>query len=749
MNDTRFDPEAAGGTGSRADIRERDYYFGDAGPGYYNVGEGLYPPSEERGSSFQGYLRALWYRKWIVLAVFALVVGIGVANTWKLKEHYVSQATIEVQKVIPTSSNLNEMLSAFGQFDVYFQTQVLALKDRRTAEEYLIRTKQWPGATDQGQPSVPDAAQNATASQDPIAIERERTGVIAGVLSRVNVETVPGTQLIRVEMTADQPQAAQQTLRQYVESFMALDQNKRTGFASGIKSLLRKELDEAERQLAKSERDLQEFSSKHGLVTLNRGSDQTTSFLDKAGTNLLQSRERRLQLETMDQMKDVVLPAHTSEQYLQNLRTQLATLKSEYSSMQSLYSPDYFKLVLMKSKVQSLETAVAELEKSNLTSMLDAAKAAESLADEQYERVKREALERSPLASQYEILKKIMEANGQMYVALLQKYKQATLDQGILGPTVSMFSPPTMPLAPVRASRAKVLIMAVMLGLLGGMAVALGLDRLDNTVRTTDELEKTMKAPLLGVVPKTETLEILDRPDPKHRKVEFVPFLVPVSQLADAIRVVESATEAVLAECSSATLCVSSALPLEGKTFISVAMGTVMASEGKRVLIIDGDMRRPRIQKLFEESTEGPGLSDLITGACRDVSAAVRNSHVPGLCYLPAGSFTDNPVALLKSGKMPLVLEQCRQSFDVVILDAPPLMGMADATILSRHADGLVLVTKQGHTPLDALKRAQEAIQMGRVRLLGVVLNMVYRESGQYDYYSSKYSDRYHRQKSA
>jgi len=195
---------------------------------------------------------------------------------------------------------------------------------------------------------------------------------------------------------------------------------------------------------------------------------------------------------------------------------------------------------------------------------------------------------------------------------------------------------------------------------------------------------------------------------------------------------------------SSCSVCISSALPLEGKTLMSVVMGTVIASEHKNVLIVDGDLRRPRIHSVFSVRGGETGLSDLITGKCTELKDAVRQSHVPGLYYMTSGSRPENPVALLKTMRMQQILEACKKVFDVVVLDAPPVLGLVDARILSSYCDGLILVTKAGHTSIEMLRQAKEAVFQGQGRLLGIVLNMTERKHhGYYDYYNHKYS--YHR----
>jgi polysaccharide biosynthesis transport protein len=166
------------------------------------------------------------------------------------------------------------------------------------------------------------------------------------------------------------------------------------------------------------------------------------------------------------------------------------------------------------------------------------------------------------------------------------------------------------------------------------------------------------------------------------------------------------------------------------------------------VLVIDCDLRRPRIHEVFKTDLAGPGLSDLITGKCIDIKEAIRKSHVPGLFYMTSGTIPENPVPLLKTNTVKQILDSCRKTFDYVILDAPPVLGLVDATILSGYADGLVLVTKAGETPLDVLRQAKDSVFRGQGRVLGIVLNMAGGKSSRYSYYrygQGRYGYHYHK----
>jgi polysaccharide biosynthesis transport protein len=414
--------------------------------------------------------------------------------------------------------------------------------------------------------------------------------------------------------------------------------------------------------------------------------------------------------------------------------------------LKAIYSPDYFKMGLLRNKIESLEQAIAELEQSTLDSALESAKKKEAMSSEVYEKSKQEAMGLSALMVQYEILRKMVDANGQLYVMLLQKSKQAELDSGIMGHNVSITNPPSLPFAPVYPIKSKIVLLGAVLGLFGGIAAAIVLEAFDRSVHSSKEIEKHLKIPILGEVPRIGRDDYDEVTDPQTSAVEFVAHRYPTSPFTDSIRIVQNSVSSFIPGETGVTMCVSSALPLEGKTLISVVMATVIASELKRVLVIDGDLRRPRIHEVFKSKNESPGLADLITGKCVEVREAVHRSPVPGLFYMTSGSRSENPVALLKTERMQNILDECRKDFDFVILDAPPILGLVDASILSAYADGLILVTKSGHTPLDVLVQAKESVFRGRGRLLGIVINMAeHKSSGSRYYYNYRYNRYYHK----
>ncbi len=741
MNDSGNRMDNQNGVGRNLPYGERIPYAGLNG---YNVYDGAYGPEDDPGISWSRYVQAVLYRKWIVIGVFVLAVVAGVYHAYSIKPLYRSEATIEIQKAGPISTGVPFALAFYGHFDLYFQTQIQNLKNTKIADQFLTRIDQLSRQGGTEDVTGSDEGDPSSTNKDHPEEERRRNALIGSVLGRINVTPIERTQLIYVSMTDGDPKRAKQMLGIYLEVFKEEDKRKRNEFAAQLRSWLREELEESEKKLRKSEQDLLNFSAKHGVVFLEGNPDQADTFLEKASRDYYQSKDDRLQLESLEHGKQKLLPARANHEYLTTLKSQLAELKSEYTAKKAVYSPTYFKMVLLESRISSLSNAVSEIEQSTKSESLEVARKREAVAEQAYERSKKKAMEMSPLAVQYQILRQIVEANGKMYVKLLQKYKQAQLDHQIMGHNLVIANAPSLPIAPINLKTRRIILTAVILGLLGGIGIAVAVETFDRTVRSTTEIERKLHVPVLGFVPKVHPGRSIGRGDTSPARDEFMPFRLPWSELADSIRVIQNTAEALMADQSTSTICVSSALPREGKTFVSVSMATAMACDHKKVLLIEGDMRRPRLQDLFGKERGGPGLSDLLKGNVAGLDQVIRRSHIPGLFYIPAGMAADNPVSLLKSQGMRKTLEVCRGKFDFVFVDAPPVVGMADAGILSRYSDGLILVTKQGHTPMEVLRQAQESVMVGQeVRLLGIVLNMVYREANEYDYYASRYGYRY------
>lgn len=716
-------------------------------------------PSEEQ-KSLLDYFYGILNRKWTVLAVF--LVGLAVAGfvVYTSVPYYISRATIEINRLYPSASTMREAIDFFGQGDLYFQTQIHTLTSRGLAAKFLQRMaserSQDPGneetaagktVSEPTKPETNDPAKDSGQSKQ-LAEERNKTASINAVLGRLRVTPLKGTRMINVTMGASDPVMAREMLDVYLKTFIELSDKKRDQLGSKMRQWLKDELAQAEKRLKASELDLLEFSRKHDIIVLGKNPNPKIGEFEKAGQEWIRSKSERVKLEALRYEKERTLPAHVSDEYLHSLKTKLAALKSEYAGMEGIYSPDYFKMALLRNKIKAVEKAIGEIQQNVLSSELGAAKKKEAHSREAYEKAKKEAIGMNSLAVKYGILKKAVEANEKLYLMLLQRSKQAEMDHGSMGYQIVMTSPPTLPLAPIKPRKGRIMFIGALLGLVGGIVLAFCLDLIDNTVQSTQEIQERLNLPILGAVPVLERGKTGKVGEDETTGIEFTAYRFPASPFTDAVRIVQNAASAFMPEDSGCSMLVTSALPLEGKTLISVVMGTVIASEKKKALIIDGDMRNPRIHQVFQSLPGDVGLSDLLTGKAVKLREAIRQSHVPGLYYMPAGFYPQNPVALLKNNRIQDILDACKKVFDAVIVDAPPLLGLVDARILADFADGLILVTRAGHTPVAVLREAKEAVYQGKGRLLGIVLNMADYKKGYghgSGYYGSRYYNRYYR----
>lgn len=697
--------------------------------------------------SLLDYARAILNRKWIVIMGFILGVGIAAFIAYTSEPYYISSATIEINRIHPTVTGANDMFLMWGQSELYFQSQIEALKSRGLAEKFLEHmAKKEAGSADKE--SATRASGTSAPASDKAAskTEENRAASLNAIVGSVKVEPLKGTRMIEVEMGASDPVVARDMLSAYIETFIELTDSKQEQLGEKMRSWLSRELVEAENRLKESERELLEFSKEHDIVVVGKAPNPKVGEFEKAGQEWLKSQSNRLMLEERRYERERTLPSELGDNYLESLRAKLAALKSEYTSMEAIYSPEYFKMALLKKKISAMEQAIAEIEQSNLSSALGAAKRKEDESRQAFEKAKGEAIGMNSVAVKYSILKKAVDANESVYHMLLQRSKQAELDHGIAGWQVSVTSPPTLPLTPVRPKKAKIMFTGAILGLLAGIGLALCLNLIDTSVQSAQDIQERLNLPVLGAIPVLDTpkMSMSDTDLPLGRP-EFMAHRFPSSPFTDAVRIVQNAASALLPHDSGASVVVTSALPLEGKTLMSVVMGTVFASERKKALVIDGDLRSPSVQDIFQAPANGLGLSDLLTGKVSRLKETIRQSHVPGLYYIPAGTRPENPAALLKDARIHDIVEACKKVFDVVIIDAPPILGLVDARIWASYGDGIIMISKAGHTPISFLREARDAVYQSRGRLLGIVLNMADARKGYgLAYYNSRYYNRYY-----
>jgi succinoglycan biosynthesis transport protein ExoP len=425
---------------------------------------------------------------------------------------------------------------------------------------------------------------------------------------------------------------------------------------------------------------------------------------------------------------------------VQALKAELALLQKEEARLAETLGDRHPDMVRVRGQIRSTEEKIR-------AEMRNVARAAESeyrtaLAKEArlaatLEAVKREAQDTNRKSIDYSALKREVETNRQLYQDLLTKTKQTGLETELKTTNIRVVEKAERPRGPVSPNKMRNYQIAIILGLLVGIGLALGFEHLDNTFKTPEDVKESLQVPFLGMVPDVS----LKAGGGASRGPNASQILKsPNSAVADAYRVLRTNLIFTSAETTGRVILVTSASPGEGKTTTLANLATALAQNGAKVLAVDGDLRRPTLNHHFGLQ-KTPGLSDLIVGKAA-ASQAIQSTRVNGLQLLACGYQPPNPAELLGSPMMKQILDAIRAHYDWVLIDAPPLLAMADAPVLSSLVEGVVLVLAAEVATKPAVMRAIDQVHGVGGKVIGVVLNKVNLERNSY-YYSQYYGEYY------
>jgi capsular exopolysaccharide synthesis family protein len=352
---------------------------------------------------------------------------------------------------------------------------------------------------------------------------------------------------------------------------------------------------------------------------------------------------------------------------------------------------------------------LARTNEKNLSSLLSQAKNEASTLNDKY--------------IQYKILKRDVDTNRDLYNALVGKMKEQAVSEKVKTANVWVIEPAKIPSSPVSSHKARKIFLGIILGLLGGAGLAFFIEYLDNTIKSPEEAETRLKAPVLGVISHLSK---------KDEKVEFSVTSDPLSAISENYKAIRTSILLSSADNPPACLLVCSMAPKEGKTTTAANLASALAQQGKKVILIDADLRRPRIHKVYERENQA-GLSSHLAGNSDPV--IITDKLPDGIHIMTSGPIPPDPSELLGSKRLAALIETLRQTYDFIIIDSPPLMSVSDSLILAKLADGTVIVTRAAKTTYDMAQKGLKQLRDIGAHVIGLVINGAdFRKSG-YDYY--------------
>ncbi|MBK8507143.1 MAG: polysaccharide biosynthesis tyrosine autokinase [Candidatus Competibacteraceae bacterium] len=551
------------------------------------------------------------------------------------------------------------------------------------------------------------------------------------------VDPVRNSRLVKLYYNSVEPELAASVLNTLAKAFVDLNLERRFEASQYARNFLQERLQQIKAKLEDSEREMVEFATKQGIVNVSgdENKDIVAQRLADLNIGLAAVEKQRIGAEAVYR-KMLDTRGHGLSQVLdskiiQDLKDSKAKLEAQYQENLKIYKPAYPIMVQLRGQIdqtnRQIEQEVANI-RGAITTTYEAAKTEESLLRTKLDQIKGDVLNLQGHNIQLSILRREADTNRELYNGLLQRYKEIGAAAGIGTNNISVVDEATPPIFPYKPNLPLYTLLALVIGLMGGIGLAFLREHFDDTFKQPEEIEKLLGLSVLGFIP------WIQRKRGETRPVALMSNDKPGSPLAEAYRSLGATLVFSTSSGMPRSLAVTSATIGEGKSTSVVNLGIQFARAGKKVLLIDADLRNPVLHRLFEINND-VGLTNLLTGDQARSANIAKSTQVPDLFVITSGPMAPNPAELLAGSKMVDLLALASEKFDQILVDSPPVMGLADALILGNLCDGTLLSIDMNHTRRDYIRAACKRLRGARVHLIGVLLTKIQAHYGTYSYY--------------
>ena len=738
-----------------------------APPGYNYA-----PYQEEKEVHLRDYWKVIQKRKWTIIAFFSIVVIATAVGTYTARPIYRGTTTIEINKENPQIVDFKEIFTVNMEDTDYYQTQYKILESRTLARRVIQALKLSESPEFQPQSETPfqqwksrtllslstfitpskNHSSNNPSGNDPSENVKE-TSLINEFLAKLKIEPIRNSRLVKIHFDSNSAQLSTRVPNTLAATYIQQNLEARFFSTEQAKEWLTKQLEDLKAKVERSDEDLQAFGSQHDIISLDDKENVTVQRLGELNEALTKAETERMSKEALyKQAKGGsldVLPAILENKLIQDLKQSYIQLEAQSMKLSETFKPQYPEAVRVRSQMEIIQKRLkSEIGKVMLSIKNDyeSSLRREALLREAFEQQKAKALEMKAKAIQYNILKREADTNRELYKDILQRMKEAGVSAGIKASNIQIIDQAELPTSPYKPDKKRNLLLAAVVGLFLGVGLVFFFEYLDNTVKTPEDVEQLIRLPSFGMVPEISSERRRRLEQGNSCPVELITYGHPKSMLSEAYRSIRTSILLSFSEKPPKKIAITSPNPEEGKTTTVINTAIALSQTGAQVLIIDTDLRKPRIHKVFNHKAlnheNGLGLSHFLSGH-GDLDSIVKISEVPNLFYIPAGPIPPNPSELLGSNLFKKMVESLEARFDHILFDSPPVLGFADSIVLSNSVDGVILTVLGGKTPRETLRRAKEVLRQVNIKILGVVINRVDIRRSDYGYYYYRYHSYY------
>lgn len=687
----------------------------------------------------------------LITAIILVALGMALAITLLDTPRYTANTTIQINdssdRVIGENDDQTAQESNLYDVDRFLKTQTDILRSRGLAQRVAQKLKL------QTRPEFYTAMESKAPGAGATA-EGMRNQVVGLLQGNLKVNLPRDSRIVTISFESADPAMSAEIANAFASEFIQSNLQRKFDSSSYAREFVANQMAEAKQRVEQAERNLNDYSRSTGLIRTGDAAGQDSG-AGAGGESITSASLIQLNQAANQATADRVaaegrwraissVPLLSSREVLGNatvsgLMTDRATTQAELQRELSKHLEDYPTVREKRAQLAKLDSelqSAAQSVRNSIRAEMLAAQGTEQALLAKLESLKGETLREQDKTVQYGLLKREADTNRTLYDGLLKRYNELNATAGISSSNVSIIDTAERPTVPTSPNMFKNLLLALLIGV-GLAALTLFIkDQLDDAIRVPEDVESKLRLPLLGVVPKATGRDPdAEMGDPKS----------PVSEAYNSLR-------AALLYSTSAGLpqvmLVTSAQSAEGKTTTSFATAASLARMGRKVALIDADLRRPSIHRRFGLSNER-GLTDLLTSG-DPVETAVLATPQENLFVIASGPIPPSPTELVSSPRMEQVVQELARTYDVVVIDSPPILGLADAPALSALADGVIFVVESDRSRRGSLKTALRRLRAMRPILLGAVLTKFdptrsgnrYSEYYGYQYYTYEHSDR-------
>jgi succinoglycan biosynthesis transport protein ExoP len=715
----------------------------------YQEPQGYGPYGDEDTKSFDifKYVRIAMKYKWLIAGITLAVFAVTALSNFMTTPIYMATSSIQIDREASKILDKGDVNGTETGGQDFYLTQYQLLQSRTLAERVAV-------ALSLGN----DKAFNSTVAPSLLSLIRSKISALifsdeeqpedatvtadknraaaARLMGGLDIEPLRGSRIVTISFFHPDPAVAQRVANGYADVFITDNLDRRFEASAYARKFLEERLSQLKSKLEESEKQAVQYADDKGIITVGEGKTVVDADVEAINTKLTEARYEKMRLELVWQRVEnadgLEIAEIRNNETVQENRKLRSELSAQYQQKLNVYKPNYPEMVQLRSQISELDDQLAKAVrevKADIKSTYEAARVSVAMLEAELQKSKDTLVEQRNRSIQYNILQREVDTNRQLYDGLLQRYKEIGVAGGIGTNNVSFVDKAALPTSPASPKITRNLLIGLLGGLLLGCMVAFGLDFLDETFKVPEDLERESGLPVIGVVPLPKPGVTLDEALLDHR-----------SPISEAYRSLRTSLQFSTPQGLPSSIMITSTNPSEGKSTSAIGIADTFGKMGMKVLLIDADLRKSSLHKRLQLRNER-GLSNYLIGGM-EAADTLQVTRMQNVFAITSGPLPPNPAELLSGPRMADLVRAAGDAYDIVIVDGPPIIGLADAPLLAGATQATLLLVSANSTRKRNFRVAVRRLMVVRANVIGTVLNKFDRKEAGYGYgYGYGYSD--------